>query len=183
MFPKEVEEYINKCFGSRFAEEILAKFDVKVISKGRSIYRISLIPKNISKVLSTVSGKVKPVGMGLVIGWLKNGKFIPSTHLFNIARERGLRYGCAVVAKSQGVKAFLYGKDLLVASVEGFIEPVEKGMYVAVVDSEDMMVIGIGKLVIDPKMFKEHLERGLMIESVVENVFDLGAILRNEHCI
>jgi len=121
---------------------------------------------------------------GILIGWIKKRReFIPSTRLFELAMEKGLKIGCAVVAKSQGVKAFLYGNDLLVSSVERFLHPIEKGVYVAVLDKEDMKVIGIGKFVINPEDFDRYVKEGKMLIPVVENIFDLGIFLRDESYI
>lgn len=120
----------------------------------------------------------------ILIGWIKKRReFIPSTRLFELAMEKGFKIGCAVVAKSQGVKAFLYGNDLLVSSVERFLHPIEKGVYVAVLDKEDMKVIGIGKFVINPEDFDRHVKEGKMLIPVVENIFDLGIFLRDESYI
>jgi len=121
---------------------------------------------------------------GILIGWIKKRReFIPSTRLFELAMEKGFEIGCAVVAKSQGVKAFLYGNDLLVSSVERFLHPIEKGVYVAVLDKEDMKVIGIGKFVINPEDFDRYVKEGKMLIPVVENIFDLGIFLRDESYI
>ncbi|MEM2862888.1 MAG: hypothetical protein QXW20_05230, partial [Ignisphaera sp.] len=64
-----------------------------------------------------------------------------------------------------------------------FLYPVEKDMYVAVLDSEDMSVIGIGKLVIDPSDLGKLLSEGKVLALVVKNVFDLGILLRDEEYV
>jgi ribosome biogenesis protein Nip4 len=131
-----------------------------------------------------ISSGVKVMATSILIGWIKKRReFIPSTRLFELAMEKGFKIGCAVVAKSQGVKAFLYGNDLLVSSVERFLHPIEKGVYVAVLDKEDMKVIGIGKFVINPEDFDRYVKEGKMLITVVENIFDLGIFLRDESYI
>ena len=169
------------CFSREFREYIDKEYLIKVIPKNRSVERVCLIPRSIADRVDMVSSGIKIVVAGLVIGWLKNRtRFLPSPHLFNLAIDRGFNYGCAVVAKQQGVRAFLYGNDLLVVSVERFLRPVEKGMYVAVIDPDDVKAIGIGRLVIDPGDFDRLIAEGKLLLPAVENVFDLGILLRDE---
>jgi len=92
----------------------------------------------------------------------------------------GHRIGCSIIAKEQGVKAFLYGNDLLLASLEKVLEPAERGWYVAVLDSLDMVAIGIGKLLVSPQEIPMLIREGRMLVPVVKNVFDLGTTVRYE---
>ena len=176
-----VSRYIEKCFGKECLNTILCDYDVKLFSKNRHRKRVCLIPKNMSTIDLI---NINVVAVGIIIGWIeKSSVFIPSTHLFNMVREKGFSIGCSIVAKQHGVKAFLYGRDLLALSVERFLYPVEKDMYVAVLDSEDMSVIGIGKLVIDPSDLGKLLSEGKILAPVVKNVFDLGILLRDEEYV
>lgn len=179
-----VINYIEKCFGRKFLEIIFSEYDLKLFEKNKNVKRVCLIPKHISSTISKEFNKINIITSALIIGWIKrNFDFIPSTHLFNIAKEKGFDYGCSVVAKSHGVKAFLYGRDLLVLSVERFLHPVEKNMYVAVLDPEDMNVVGIGRIVINPEELDVLISKGKVLQVVVENMFDLGMLIRNENFI
>ncbi|AFK51355.1 hypothetical protein TCELL_0931 [Thermogladius calderae 1633] len=68
----------------------------------------------------------------------------------------------AVKASEQGVKAFLYGKDLLLESVLEIYPPVDS--YVAVVDSVDGLVVGVARWDSGSRVFR--------------NIFDIGLYLR-----
>lgn len=86
---------------------------------------------------------------------------VPSVTLVkHIYAEVGTK--AAVVVAEQGVKAFLYGNDVLLESVLRVIPP-RKGLY-AVIDSLDGEVIGFAKW--DPA------------RKVYMNVYDLGMFLR-----
>lgn len=179
-----VVSYMDKCFCKEYKDYIFKEFEIRYIPKNDVISRVTLIPKDVISHVLDLSTRVDILSAGIVIGWMKKRKeFIPSTHLFNLAIHEGFKFGCAVVAKHQGVKAFLYGKDLLIASVDRFLYPVEKGLYVAVVDPEDMNAVGIGRLVIDPGDFNRYVSEGRVLLPAVENVFDLGKLLRNESYI
>ncbi|ADM27247.1 hypothetical protein Igag_0408 [Ignisphaera aggregans DSM 17230] len=170
---ESVFRYIEKCFGDRFTSFVLSEFSLEVF---RNRF-VSIVPKNIYGFIKSLS--INPILSGIIIGWFRKGEFIPSTNLFYFGKSSGFRFGCSVIAGEQGVKAFLYGNDLLLTSFRGFIEPVEKGMYVAVVDSGDMMPIGIGRLVVDPREVDELRKGGRVLEVIAENIFDLGRLLRD----
>ena len=179
-----VTSYITKCFCKNYREFLETNFVFKLFERGRRGARICLVPRGLADLVDSVMRSVEKLSAGLIVGWLRgSGEFVPSPHLFNLARNAGFDYGCAVVAKPHGVKAFLYGNNLLVASVERFLHPVEKGMYVAIVDSEDMMAIGVGRLVVSAREFEELLAKGDMTAAVVINMFDLGVVLRNDKLI
>ncbi|MEM3981055.1 MAG: hypothetical protein QXF79_07380, partial [Ignisphaera sp.] len=161
--------YIDKCFCREYRDYILSEFEIMLIPKNDVVSRVTLVPKDIAGYIINISANVNVMSAGIVIGWIKRRKFIPSTHLFNLATQKRFKFGCAVVAKQQGIKAFLYGNDLLISSVDKFLYPIEKGLYVAVIDPEDMNTIGIGRLVIDPKDFNKYLLEGKVLLPVVEN--------------
>ena len=74
------------------------------------------------------------------------------------------RFGlvAAVKASEQGVKAFLYGNDLLLESVLEIYPPVDS--YVAVVDGLDGLVVGVARWDTGSRVFR--------------NIFDVGLYLR-----
>ena len=99
---------------------------------------------------------------GLWIATIVKGALAPSISLANrIFKERGVR--ASLLVAEQGVKAFLYGNDVLPQSVLEVIPP-EHGLY-AVVDPEDNEVIGFAKW--NPE------------KRVYENVYDAGIFLRS----
>jgi len=99
---------------------------------------------------------------GRWIGLVINDKPYLSPVIYEeIYRDNGFR--AAVIAKEKGVKAFLYGNDLLPISVEKIYEPRREA--VAVIDKTDYRVIGVARW--DPRM------------RVFKNIYDLGLFLRN----
>ncbi len=77
-----------------------------------------------------------------------------------IYMEHGFR--AAVIARDKGVKAFLYGNDLLPVSVQKVYGP--KKHPLAVIDSTDHRVIGVVRW--DPQ------------KRIYRNIYDLGLFLR-----
>ncbi len=71
-------------------------------------------------------------------------------------------YRAAVIARDKGVKAFLYGNDLLPVSVQKVYGP--KKYPLAVIDSSDHKVIGVVRW--DPR------------NRIYRNIYDLGLFLR-----
>lgn len=110
--------------------------------------------------------------VGIVIG--ERAYPLPSL-LEKLYRSSGRR--ACVEAKPQGVKAYLYGKDLLATSVEKIHRPFERNTIVGVLDASDGAVIGVGRAMLGP----EDLEApGLDRDRVaaVKNIFDLGWFIR-----
>lgn len=176
---KAAKEYLNKCFADNYPEVVLGSGELVVLG-GMRQSRLYYVPRPLAEIINSAKSKLSIMHAGLFVGFYRRGLFIPSTELFNAARMKGLKFGCAVAAKQQGVKAFLYGNDLLVASVERFLEPVEKGMVVAVSDSEDLFVVGVGILVLGIDEFLKAVRQGRMLEVAVKNIKDLGLLLRSE---
>ncbi len=71
-------------------------------------------------------------------------------------------YRAAVIARNKGVKAFLYGNDILPISVQRVYGP--KKYPLAVIDSSDHKVIGVVRW--DPR------------RKIYRNIYDLGLFLR-----
>ncbi|MEM1695754.1 MAG: hypothetical protein QXJ18_03050 [Desulfurococcaceae archaeon] len=89
------------------------------------------------------------------------GTLAPSIPLIKeIYKRTGLR--AAIVVSEEGVKAFLYGNDVLPESVIELVPP-SKGLY-AVVDYYDKDVVGFAKW--NPK------------KRVYENIYDIGIFIR-----
>ena len=178
---RPVARYITKCFGPEVSSLIDKKYAIlTIIGSNLRYYRVFLLDKSHVSVINKLARDSRICGAGTLIGWLRGDSFIPSTQLFDLIHRMGFRIGCSIVAKEQGVKAFLYGNDLLLASVERVLEPAERGWYVAVLDSSDMIAIGIGKLLVAPHEIPILIREGRMLASIVKNVFDLGVTIRNE---
>jgi len=176
---KAAKDYLNKCFAGNHPEVVLGSGELVVLG-GMRLFRLYYVPRPLAEIINSAKSKLSIMHVGLFVGFYRRGLFIPSTELFNAARMNGLKFGCAVAAKQQGVKAFLYGNDLLVASVERFLEPVEKGMVVAVLDSEDLFTVGVGILKLSVDEFLKAVSQGRMLEVAVKNIKDLGLLLRSE---
>jgi 60S ribosome subunit biogenesis protein NIP7 len=95
------------------------------------------------------------------IAFILGKRIVPSIPLVSrIFREKGVK--AAVLVKEQGIKAFLYGNDILPESVIKIIPPL-KGVY-AVVNPLDEEVVG----------FVEWSS----IKNVYVNIYDAGVFLR-----
>lgn len=95
------------------------------------------------------------------IGLYIKNIIVPSIPLTSkIFEKTGMK--ASIVVKDQGVKAFLYGNDILRESVIEIIPP-DIGIY-AVVDSSDNSIIGFA--------------RWSRVKGVYENIYDIGLFLR-----
>ncbi|WP_440059374.1 hypothetical protein ACSU1N_06200 [Thermogladius sp. 4427co] len=98
---------------------------------------------------------------GAWIGVSLGGKAVLSTLLYTEVFNR-VGYRAAVIASEKGVRAFLYGNDLLYESIIEIYEPIDS--FIAVVDSSDKTVIGVAELDRERRVFR--------------NIYDLGIFLR-----
>ncbi len=120
----------------------------------------------------------KPIYLGSPVGIVIEGKIYPHPDLLlEIYRCTG-SIRSAVEAEPQGVRAFLYGNDLLVASVGKIYRPFRRGDIVGIIDPEDGRVVGIGRASLDHVDIYKARSMGRDTEVAVENIFDLGWFLR-----
>ncbi|ADV64644.1 hypothetical protein Desmu_0325 [Desulfurococcus mucosus DSM 2162] len=106
-------------------------------------------------------GNTPVIYMGSWVAVLVSGELAPSIPLVEkIYKDKGVR--AAIIVREKGVKAFLYGNDVLPESIVEKREPVE-GL-VTVVDSSDHGIVGFAKW--DP------------VRKVYRNIYDLGVYLR-----
>ena len=174
-----VEKYLRRCFGLEVAKRLRASSMLVLDSRGGAVYSVPRDRYELLKDLGLDPDLV--VAAGTHIGWMVEGMFVPSVGLFRLAKSlAGEVRGCAAVCTEQGVKAFLYGNDILVASIKRVIEPFERGLFVAVIDDVDGEVIGVGLAVVDSQQIDELRKRGAILEPAILNVFDLGASIRSE---
>lgn len=176
-------KYLNHLFCNSFLKCLDGKFYILNVGDVKEVYFTN--DRHVIKILEEVS-ELKPVMLGLFIGWIKKNKnFIPSPNLLKHLYDcLGVIKGAAVVS-SQGVKAFLYGNDILLESIVKVYKPIKKALYVAIIDAADSEIIGIGKSNYDYenliKLMKEN-KKNKNVE-VFKNVFDLGRFLRKENTI
>jgi len=176
-----VEKYIRRCFGAEVAKRIHASTVLTLDPRHGTVYAIPRDRYEIMRVIGLDPDTI--VGGGTHLGWLFEDVFIPSVGLFRLVKtfiDTDSVLGCAAICGEQGVKAFLYGNDVLVASVQRIIEPFERGLPVAVIDSFDNEIIGVGIAAIDARELEELRARGEVLRPAVLNVFDLGASIRSE---
>jgi len=121
------------------------------------------------------SGRV-PYAAGLYAGRLRKScpTFVPSVDFLSFLYSGLGGFRRALVVSERGLKPFLYGKDVLKASVLECFEPLSKGEVVGIV-SEDGFVYGVGLSVIDSCREVKGLRN---VDVVAENVFDVGWYLR-----
>ncbi|MEM4718393.1 MAG: hypothetical protein QXE81_06550, partial [Desulfurococcaceae archaeon] len=104
---------------------------------------------------------IKYIYENLWIAIYKEKNIAPSTILIDsIYRDHGIK--AALYVKEQGLKAFLYGNDILPESVVRIIPP-HYGIY-SVIDPEDDVIVGF---------VKWNSKR-----RVYENIYDIGIFLR-----
>jgi|UniRef100_A0A7J2U022 predicted ribosome-associated RNA-binding protein Tma20 len=175
-----IKDFINKCYSEELFTHLENAFDILSFSSRRRWTKIMLQPVATREIVLKSSKKLRIIGGGILAGWMWKGKFIPSPHLYNFIYDNYQKIGCAVSSKPQGVRAFLYGNDLLLVSLEKVLPPIEKGKYIAVIDSEDFKAIGIGMMLYSEDEIAELIKRGQMLTAIVKNVFDLGIHVRDE---
>lgn len=107
--------------------------------------------------------ELKPIALfsGKWAGLSVKGVVVPSIQLLNEIYS-GKGPTAAILVAEQGVRAFLYGNDVLTESVIKAYPPANG--VVGVIDAADMRVIGVAK-------FSKK-------EGVYENIYDAGIFLR-----
>lgn len=112
---------------------------------------------------------------GIYLGRLRRFKpyLIPSTMLANAVFSKLGSYVNSVVLSESGLKPFLYGRDVLKASVIKTYPKIRSGNYVFVLGS-DGYAYGVGLAEVGDEEFNRLGE----LDVVVRNVFDVGWYLR-----
>ncbi|MGC9148239.1 MAG: PUA domain-containing protein [Sulfolobales archaeon] len=178
---KPLKEYFEKIFDMYTLESFFSnKRLVYLENKYRELYAIS---KNFLDYINEtlVSKRIKIISLGLFIGFVRENRFIPSPQFLEELYLLSRRIRGAIVAKEKGVKAFLYGNDLLYESIHRIYEPFKRGYVVGVIDKYDMRVIGVGIAAADLEEIKEWINKtDFRLKPVVYNEFDLGFFLREQ---
>lgn len=156
---------IRKCIPEELIETCNLFPGICLIVSKENINRIEVISR-------------RAVYMGKTVGIVIKGTPYPYPEfLQSIYRCTG-DIRAAIEAYPQGVKAFLYGNDILVASVKRIYRDFGAGDIVGVIDSEDGSVIGIGRASMKPEDLERAIARGEKTRVAVKNIFDLGWFLR-----
>ena len=171
-----VAERVREYLGSdELAEELLKGFTPLVCEASfREAYLLRGVVKGL--VLSLLSFGRVPYSAGLYLGRLRSSrpKLIPSVTFLQYLNEvLGHPYRALTVGIS-GLKPFLYGKDILKASVVGCYPPIVRGDALAVL-GEDGYVYGVGLSLISSCEDLRSLRR---IDPVALHIFDVGWFLR-----
>ena len=180
LIAKGITKYLRRLFSNDYLRCIDLSRGYLLINEFNELFYVS--DEQLINVLNDI-WVLKPLATGLHVGWFfRDTGFIPSPalleHLYSCL---GVIKG-AIEVSDLGIKAFLYGNDILLQSVIKVYRPIKEGMYVAVIDNIDKHVIGVGKARYDHQelnrlmKFKET-KRTL---EVISNVFDLGKYLHEE---
>ncbi len=121
---------------------------------------------------------IKPLFMGRIVGVAFKGEVYPSPWLFEDLYRCIGKIRSAIEAAQQGVKAFLYGNDLLVASANKIYGPFRRGDIIAIIDPVDRRVIGVARAAMNPEEIKRARSRGRLVDVAAKNILDLGWFLR-----
>lgn len=155
--------------------ELLSPYSELLLCSGlfTEVYLVSSDLLGVVNVLRR-SGRV-PYCVGIYVGRFRGRKpyLIPSTMLANIVFSRLGRYVSTVVVSDEGLKPFLYGRDVLKASVTK-VYPKLRRKDIAFVVGSDGYVYGVGISLVDDSTIND-LGRN---DVVIKNVFDVGWYLR-----
>lgn len=183
---------VVRCFkcpedvGSRIRSELQSLFQVDVVGLLNPYSMLVLCTALFTEaylvsdeLLSIIkklwSASRNPYSAGIYLGRLRRRKpcLIPSTMLASAVFSRLGRYVNSVVVSDSGLKPFLYGRDVLKASVIKAYPKILEGNPTFVLGI-DGYVYGVGIAAAS----SEDLERLNESEVVVKNVFDVGWYLR-----
>jgi len=98
--------------------------------------------------------------IGKIVCVSLNNKVYPSPWLLEDLYECIGEIRSAVEAEQQGVKAFLYGNNLLVASVGKIHGRFRRGDVIAIIDPIDRKVIGVARAMLNPSEIAIARSRG-----------------------
>jgi ribosome biogenesis protein Nip4 len=173
---EDLIEAISKILSREEIERCMPK-NLRVSCKiYQGICIVSSSPEFVNEGISQL--KVEPLFMGKIVGVSLNNKVYPSPWLLEDLYECIGEIRSAVEAEQQGVKAFLYGNDLLVASVGKIYGRFRRGDIIAIIDPIDGKVIGVARAMLNPSEIAIARSRGEQSDLAAKNIFDLGWLLR-----
>lgn len=177
-----VRDYIVSIFEKTYREVIEKLSDKKILCLNSDCEEIYLVDKeSIDYMIRLLSRGIKVYSLSLLIGFIRENRFIPSPYFLELLYSMNRRIRGAVVARERGARAFLYGNDLLLESVYKIYEPFRRGLVVGVIDRKDMRVIGVGEATTDlDEAMKWLKNKDYLTRPVVINKFDLGVFLREQ---
>ncbi len=163
---------LTECFQADVLELMAPYNELIICSNGFSeVYLVS--DKLLDVYLKLASKGRYPYCIGIYAGRLSKGILIPSTMLADKVFKKLGTYVNSVEVSDTGLKPFLYGKDVLKASVTRTYPRLIKGRYAFVV-GRDGYVYGLGISVVD----EGELPYLRPNDVVIKNVFDAGWYLR-----
>jgi len=155
---EDLIEAISKILSREEIERCMPK-NLRVSCKiYQGICIVSSSPEFVNEGISQL--KVEPLFMGKIVGVSLNNKVYPSPWLLEDLYECIGEIRSAVEAEQQGVKAFLYGNDLLVASVGKIYGRFRRGDIIAIIDPIDRKVIGVARAMLNPSEIAIARSRG-----------------------
>lgn len=173
---EEILAHVARLFG----EEALRPLEglQVLICRNSFTEAYALTPEVAEAVKALMAAGRVPFSAGLYIGRLRQARpyFIPSHNLVQeIYRALG-RPVRAFTIGEQGIRPYLYGKDVLAASLKQCHPPIEAGEVVAIID-EDGWVYGIG---LSTKNNCREARKAKPSEVIAKNVFDVGWYIRSQ---
>ncbi len=173
----EILKKVSNALEVRVASELLPEYTV-MICEGE-FAEAYLVSKELKDLVNSIlsSGRF-PYSAGIYVGRLRRSKpfIIPSVDFLTLLYELKHEYFKAIKILDEGLKPFLYGKDILRESVVECFPPLSNGDVIGVVGI-DGYVYGVAQskvsncdeiLKLNPK------------DVVATNVFDVGWFLRGE---
>ena len=169
-----VMELIAKYFGEAVHVLELLSGLTGLICRGE-FTEAYLIPPQVWEVTAKLmsSGRI-PYAAGMYVGRVARNSLIPSHDFLQHTYEALGHPIKAVTVGNEGLKPFLYGKDVLKASTLKCHPPLRKGDIIGIV-GQDNYVYGVGKSTINSCEELNNLRR---TDPVALNVFDVGWYLR-----
>ncbi len=171
-------EYLDKLYGSREYEACFDRFEVYVVWCTRIYGSTCVIAgfRDSGVMLHYIDRRA--IFAGFVMGFVRGASFMPHPNMLDSVYRCTRKVRGAVTAKYQGVKAFLYGNDLLAESIGRIYPPIDKDLIVAVIDPEDSRVIGVGRSLYSYRKIISILRKRRRTTPIIKNIFDLGWYLR-----
>lgn len=174
------DELLKKTFNALeilVASEVLPKHTV-MICEGEFV-EAYLINEELKHVIEAILASNRfPYSAGIYVGRLRKSKpyIIPSVDFLTLIYELKREYFKAVKIRDEGLKPFLYGKDVLKASVTECFPPLNNGDVIGVIGNDGYVYgVALSKVSDCNEVLKLNPN-----DVVATNVFDVGWFLRGE---
>ncbi|MEM3831155.1 MAG: hypothetical protein QXS89_03040 [Sulfolobales archaeon] len=176
---RSLDLYIREVFEVAL-EEVLKRLDSVILCFEEPCKRMYLVEERLlERIFGLYDRGVEIQAAGVLIGLIYGELFIPSPRFLELLYGTLDTVRGAVIAREEGVRVFLYGRDLLYESVVEILRPFRKKLTVAVIDRSDNRVVGVGFAAEDAdEILRWPRTRDYMRRPVVYNIIDLGLYLR-----